>query len=202
MSARSRLALAVMAAALVVPAAPAAAKGIASVSVCGAEGCTMVAHAERGTNDCPACSAEEILTELPGTAYPTRRAPWVRVILAFGAPGEPHGSERVLYAPELRLAARSNGHGDWAWFEPSPVALEIVERLVRGIAPYPAAAMPLGIDPPSVPTTPTQGPPAADSGDAPLLAGGAAAILALLLGVAAFTTRRRRRRAPVLGSAT
>src|SRR5687767_7210334 len=113
---RLGLVAAACAVAFAVAAPPAQAKGVASVSVCGAEACTMVAHAERGSSACPHCSVEELLRTRPGSAQPTRRAPYVQLILTSGAPGEQRSAERLLFSPALGLAARSNGRGGWSWF--------------------------------------------------------------------------------------
>ena len=196
MSARSRLILAVAAVATLVPATAAQAKGLAEATVCGAGGCTSATQRAQGPRDCRGCGAEQLLTALPGSAHPTRRAPYLRIVLGFGEPGgEVQGTERMLFAPALGLAAR-NGRSsdDWAWFELGPQALAVARRIALGVRPYPAAGMPLGAKAlaATYEPAPRQAPDGAS--DVAILPG--AAILAATFGLAALAAlavRRRRR---------
>jgi len=192
---RGRLILVAAAIAVLSPAPATHAKGIAKASVCGADGCADVTNRAQGPRDCAGCSAEQLMTALPGSAHPSRRASYVRIVLGFGHPEQEGvlGRERILYSSELRLAARQDGPDEWAWFRLAPEALAVAARLTRGIRPYPAQSMPLGR--PALTGTltpePTASPTAAASGDAPLLAllaGGP--ILALGLGLVATRARR------------
>jgi hypothetical protein len=191
MSARIRLLLILTSSALLVAAAPAMAKGIAGASVCGADGCTMVAHAKSASASCPTCSAEELLS-IQGTAYPRTRAPYVRLVLTLGAGGRSVGTERLLYAPALKLVARrSDLTGEWTWYRPPAAAIEIVTRMIGAIRPYPAAGMPLGVAAPTAVRASPQNNGAADPAGSTLLAGGAVVAIALLSGVALAARRRR-----------
>jgi hypothetical protein len=194
MSARRTLILALAALAGALPAPTAQAKGIARASVCGTDGCTNATARAHGSARCPGCSAEELMTALPGSAHPRRRAPYVRIVLGFGMPGgKVRGRERVLFSPALRLAARTDGRGGWAWFASSPPALAIAGRMARGVRPFPAATMP--IDRRGV----AAAPPARDAGADISLLGPGGAILAAALGLAALTARRRARRSRPTG---
>jgi hypothetical protein len=192
MSARSHLILAFLALVALssaLPAPAAQAKGIVAASVCGADGCTSATARARDSAGCPGCSAAELMTVLPGSAHPRRRAPYVRIVLGFGTPGgRVQAREGVLFSASLRLAARFDGLGGWDWFAPSPPALAIARRMARGIRPYPAATMPLDRN------ATASVPPVRDAGaDSSLLVPGGA-ILAAALGLATLTARRRRRR--------
>jgi hypothetical protein len=192
MSSRSRLILFVAALATVLPVAAAHAKGIATAAVCGAGGCMTASERATGSARGPGCSAEELLTVMPGSARPAWRAPYLRIVLGFGPPhGAAEGRERVLFAPSLRLAARSNGTGGWAWFRPSRAGLAVAARMVRDVRPYPAAGMPL--QPRYRPTTRRRARSADDTRGSLIVPGGAAAVAAL--GIGGLVARRRRRRA-------
>jgi hypothetical protein len=193
MSARSRLIVLIAALATVLPAGAAHAKGIATASVCGAGGCTTVTQLAQGFGRCSGCSAEELLTVSPGSAHPPRRAPYLRIVLGFGPPhGATEGRARLLFAPALRLAARSDGVGGWAWFRPSRRALALAARMIRGIRPYPAAGMPL--DPRHRPTATRRRARSGDDAQSSLLVPGGGAVVALL-GIGGLAARQRRRRA-------
>jgi hypothetical protein len=196
-SARVRLILIVAAIAALSPAPAAQAKGIAQATICGADGCTDITSRAQSPRGCAGCSAEQLLSAPPGSAHPQQRAPYVRLVLGFGAPGgEVQVRERLLWAPVLRLAARSDGRGGWAWFRPTAMALAVAHRLDRDIRPYPAASMPLAATAPTVtPARAPAAPPHPDDagGPAPLLLGGA--ILAAGVVLAALAVRRRHRTA-------
>ena len=202
--ARGRLILivATFASALAASAPAAHAKGIAQASVCGADGCADISSRVQPPSDCAACSAEQLLSAMPGTAHPTRQAPYVRIVLGFGDPGGDmiEARERILYSSELKIGARQEGPDEWAWFRLSPAALAVAARLTRDIRPYPAASMPLGrpkLTGTLVPAPANPAAPAAASDDAsllPWLAGGA--ILALALGLVAIRARRGTFRLP------
>jgi hypothetical protein len=194
MSSRSRLIVLVAALATVLPAPAAPAKGIATASVCGAGGCTTVTERAQGFGRCSGCSAEQLLAVLPGSARPARRAPYLRIVLGFGSPhAAADGRERVLFAPSLRLAARSDGVGGWAWFRPSRPALALAARMVRGIRPYPAAGMPL--DPRPRPTaTRLRAMSGDDDAQDSLIVPGGAAAAVLGIGIGGLAARQRRRR--------
>ena len=69
--------------------APAAqAKGIAQATVCGADGCIDVTSRLHGPRDCTDCSAEQLMTAMPGSAHPSRQAPDPRIVLGFGHPDQ------------------------------------------------------------------------------------------------------------------
>jgi hypothetical protein len=198
MSSRSRLLLALTASAFLIGAAPAMAKGIAAASVCGADGCTMVAHAKTRDGSCRSCSAEELLS-IRETAYPATRAPYVRIVLTLGAGGTAVGTERLLYSPSLKLAARrSDLSGDWTWYHPPAAAVAIVTRMIGDIRPYGAAGMPLGVAAPTAVTSSPQDSGPADAGRSPLLAGFAILAVALCAG-GVLASRRRRNGRRALG---
>lgn len=191
MSSRICLVLAVAAGALLIATTPAVAKGIASASVCGADGCTMVAHAKPGSASCPSCSAEELLS-VQQTAHPATRAPYVRIVLTLGAGGTVLGTQRLLYSPALELAAReAERAGDWTWYRPPAAAIEVVTRMIGDIRPYPAIGMPLGVAAGVAVTPAPRDPAPVHAGRSPLLIG--AALLAIaLLAAGRFAVHRRR----------
>ena len=127
--------------------APAAhAKGISQATVCGADGCIDITSRLHDPGDCTDCSAEQLMSAMPGSAHPSRQAPYVRIVLGFGHPdqGGVEARERILYSSELRLGARQEGPDEWAWFRLPPAALAAAVRLTRDITPYPATSMRLG----------------------------------------------------------
>jgi hypothetical protein len=200
-SVRGRLILIAAAIAVLSPAPAAHAKGIAQATICGADGCADITSRAKAPRDCPDCSAEQLLSDMPGSARPSRRAPFVRIVLGFGHPDQEGiaGRERMLYSSELRLAARQEGPDEWAWFRLSPAALAVAVRLARDITPYPAASMPLGR--PAMTGTLVPAPAAAPTASVsdgtsllPWLAGGA--ILAFGLGLVVIRARRGTSRLP------
>ncbi|MEA2311140.1 MAG: hypothetical protein QOE28_1108 [Solirubrobacteraceae bacterium] len=159
-------------------AAPAAAKELAGARACGADGCRDVSAraSMAGMEGGP-----------PGVA-PAARAPFYRLRWTI-AEGTHRPSFWTLYVPSL---GKERG-GDGTWMNPPSTALDVLDRMVRGQRPYPAARLPL--PPPERPApvltpgpaTPapvsTPGPAPSDSPALPLAGGGlfAAAALALAL---------------------
>ena len=192
MSAQRRLIPIVASLAILAPAPAAHAKGVAQATVCGAGGCSDVTQRAQPPAGCSGCSGEQMMSVLPASAQPARRAPWVRVVLALGAGGEVMGRERFLWSPELELEARPDGSGGWAWFRPTPEALAVAHRIVRDIEPYPAASMPF--EPAAAPvSTPRPADPTRSADAADWLLPGSVLVVAALAIAGSGTLLRRRR---------
>jgi hypothetical protein len=170
--------------ALAVTAAPAAAKEVSKVVVCGSGGqCTTLDRKHDGN----------LMAFVEGGApvdAPTTHAPFyrVRITMAEG----PSQSFRFtnLWVPALhRLGTRDGG---WQWISTLPEGLAALRQATRGLQPLPASELPGVVRAPR--PAPDPGAPAW-----PWYLG--AAVLAALLAAAAFSarsrpTRRSGRRAP------
>jgi hypothetical protein len=169
--------------ALALAAAPAAAKEVSKVVVCGSGAhCTTLDRTHDG----------DLMAFVEGGApvdAPTTRAPFyrVRVTMAEG----PSQTYRFtsLWVPALRrLGTRDGG---WQWISTLPAATAALQQATRGLQPLPASALPGVVPAPQ----PAPG-PAARSRPWYL----AAVVLAALVAAAALsararTTRRSGRRA-------
>jgi hypothetical protein len=108
--------------------APAAAKGITGLSVCGADGC--VARAVR-----PAAFIS--LLDYGTRVADPGRAPFVRLKEHVGDVGQTVGVTTVIYLPHAGLQRRDDG----SWARPQPEAVALLQRLTRGVRPLPASAL-------------------------------------------------------------
>jgi hypothetical protein len=176
-----------LAAAAALTAAPAGAKGITGVSVCGADGCTA------GHQD-PATLAP-LLDWCTDVADPGR-APFLRIKQHIGDGGQTFGITTVIYLPGSGLQRHEE---EGVWTRPYPDAARLLKRLTHGVRPLPARQLlPHQTSGPPVPEAPkapaVAAPTAASTADGgptgAILAAGA--VLALALGLAALALRRRR----------
>ena len=177
-----------IAAAALGPAAAASAKEIASVQICGADGCrdvtdrTTMAIAEGG----------------PSTSPPDATAPSYRVKVSMKAPeGGADAGWSFVWVPKAGKLALEDG----TWTNPPSTTVGELERASRGMEPLPASE--LALPAPSVASA-----PAAASAPAPattppsrggqpavvwvfIAAGALGVALALARGAAALAARRR-----------
>lgn len=172
-----------------VPTAPAAAKGITGLSVCGADGC--VARAVR-----PAFIS---LLDYGTSVADPGRAPFVRLKEHVGDGGQTFGVTTVIYVPHAGLERRDDG----SWARPQPEAVALLQRLTRGVRPLPASALrPYKTSGPPVPESSASVPPPLvlhdDAARAPgggnpsgVLVASAGAALAVALTALAVLRRRR-----------
>jgi hypothetical protein len=192
------IATALLAAALALPAAPAAAKGLVGMSVCGAEGCVdRSALVPKGGGEDP----HGLLDVGTSVADPGPGA-FVRLKMHVGDPatGEAFGTSTLIYLTTSGLVRAEDG----TWHMPGPEAATIYKRAAHHVARFPASAL-KPFRPPPVPEarvvetfSPASRPAPATAGDgggsdfpAGLL-GGAAAAIVLAVGGALVLTRRGR----------
>jgi hypothetical protein len=188
------LATVVLAAAVAVPAAPAGAKGLVGMSVCGANGCVDRSYLVGGGGR----DAEALLDAGTSVADPGR-GQWVRLKLHIGDPAtrKAFGTDTLIYLTTSGLIRAADG----TWHQPGPEAATLYKRAAYNVPRFPASTL-KAFRPPEgrvVETvTPAQQQPARggaahSGGDFPAgLVGGAAAAL-LLAGGAAFVMLRRGR---------
>jgi hypothetical protein len=192
------LTIALLAAAVALPASPAAAKGLVGMSVCGAKGCV-----DRSDMIGKGRDAEALLNTGASVADPGRGA-FVRLKMHIGDPqtGEQFGTPTTLIYLTNKGLIRT---GEGTWFMPDPEAATLYKRAAHGVARFPATALTPFRPPPAtqgqvVETyTPARKPApataAAHDGGGGLTAGligGAAAAIALAA-AAAFAMNRRGR---------
>ena len=182
---RRLLAFALPAVLLLSAAPTAAAKGVTSAKVCGADGCRSIAAAK-----------ESLLQNGPPTAGAKAAEPFVRFEIRVGVPGH---SELVEQTFLPRSGLLLFGDGAWA----APLALAEMRAQARRVTPLPASSLPA--DAFEAPAQPASGPApvAAPQPDAGAGGGGGldAAWLAIAAGVVALgaglaLARRRRRDGP------
>ena len=186
---RTPLVLLAIAAAALGPAATASAKEIASVKVCGADGCTDVTD-----------RATMAITEGgPPTSWPDEATPFYRVRIAVkGEQGETVPGWTFLWVP----AAQKIKFEDETWANPPSTTMDELEALTRKLEPLPASKLVLPAVPePKEIVSPTEAPPPAGDGGLPtviwaLLAAGALGSAALLARGAASVLGRRGGSAP------
>jgi hypothetical protein len=180
--------------ALLAAPATAQAKEVAAIRACDQDGTchTIRVDSQDGMGLLPAGR---------GGGPPDHRAPFHRLTLVMEAGDGQTARLHVLYAPSLRLVAFDEPGADLVWETPPAAALRLAARAVQGLAPRPAARMPL--EQPAAATfappdpTATAAPPVraeAEQGT-PWAALGAGALAALLAAVAGVKAWRRPRAA-------
>jgi hypothetical protein len=186
---RTPLVLLAIAAAALGPAATASAKEIASVKVCGVDGCTDVT--DRATM--------AIADGGPPTSWPDEATPFYRVKIAVkGEQGETVPGWTFLWVP----AAQKIKFEDETWANPPSTTIDELEAVTRKIDPLPASKLVLPAVPePTEIVSPAEAPPPADDGGLPtvvwaLLAAGGLGLAALLARGAAVALGRRGGSAP------
>jgi hypothetical protein len=182
---RTPLVLLAIAAAALGPAATAAdAKEIASVKVCGADGCQDVTDR----------TSMAITDGGPPTAWPDEQAPFYRVKVSVeGEDGQVVPGWTFQWVP----AAQKVQFEDGTWGNPPSATMDELTRVTRGIEPLPASKLVLPAPAKAEEVVaPHKAPPPADDGLPAIvwvfLAAGAAGLLALLARGAAGLRGRRR----------
>ena len=127
---RTSLALLAAVAVALGPAAAASAKEIASVKVCGADGCHDVT--DRATH--------AVVDGGPPTMPPDKPAPFYRIKVKIKA----EGNESIpgwinLWVPSTELLRGDDG----TWMTPASTTVDALKALTRGIQPLPAAKLPM-----------------------------------------------------------
>jgi hypothetical protein len=180
---RTPLVLLAIAAAALGPAATAAAKEIASVKVCGADGCQDVTDR----------TSMAITDGGPPTAWPNEKTPFYRVKISVkGEDGQVVPGWTFRWIP----AAQKVQFEDGTWGNPPSTAMDELTRVTRGVAPLPASKLrlPEPVKATEVVAPHKAQPPAEDGLPAIVwvfLAAGAAGLLALLARGAAGLLGRR-----------
>jgi len=188
MASRTARALTILAAATTaaIP-ATAHAKGVAALTVCGANGCHPVDRA----------AVRAGFEAFRRTGAPRRAEPFFTIrAKARVSTGE---VVEVFALDWLPRAGLTRPYAERTWTRPAPVLTAALRRAARGLAPHPAAELGSVSDGPPVARVVEVYAPAANAGDgAPEGAGTTAptAILAAaaLIGAVALTHRRRRTR--------
>jgi len=174
---RTTLALIALAALLGPAASTAAGKEIASVKVCGADGCTDVTDR----------TSMAIADGGAPTPWPEARTPFYRVKIAVKKDGRKVPGWSFQWVP----AAQKIQFEDGTWGNPPSTTMDELARVTRGIEPLPAAKLAL---PAAAPAKPAPV-PARDDGMPAIawvfLAAGALGVAALLGRVAAGLVGRR-----------
>ena len=158
--------------------APATAKGVVAMSVCGANGCHRVERAAvRDGVDAYASSAAPRRAEPFYTVRAKARVSSGRVVEVFALDWLPH-------------AGRTRPYGERTWTRPAPKLAAALGRAARGLRPHPAAELgSVDAGPPAARVVQVYSPATSDDHRAPLLPAGAAATAA----ARALLARRRHR---------
>jgi hypothetical protein len=177
-----RIALASALAALLLP-APAPAKGVVKVVICGQNGCADVTRHARDTR----------LMDMGGAAGgPTANGPgFLRLRVSIGEGPDTVATLRQLYVPARNIVAAQEDGGGWVWYSALPETTRILKRAARGMTPYPATRMPAA----ALRTTPPPQPPKTAPAPAKTETSGLPwwPLAALVILVGAFAARRVRR---------
>src|SRR3954451_681215 len=127
---RTPLALLAIAAAALGPAAAASAKEIASVKVCGADGC----------HDVTARATHAVLDGGPPTTAPDVAAPYYRIKVKMRVEGgEAVAGWTNLWIPSAELLRGDDG----AWMTPASTTVDALKLLARGVEPLAAEGLTL-----------------------------------------------------------
>jgi hypothetical protein len=181
-----RLLLALAIVVLAVP-APAEAKGLVSLSVCGTDGC----HSTRDKGH-----LEPLMNAIP-QAEPGRLGPFYKLRLGIGEPGQRGeiGHVQSQWIPSLGLIRGQDGPLA-GYTLPQPPTARLLRRLSAGLHAFPAARLHRVGDPNDAQVAevvPAPPPSSGGGGDGGGGSGWAWALLAIVpAGLAAWLLRRRR----------
>jgi hypothetical protein len=176
------------------PAAPAPAKGLMGLSVCGANGCVDRSD-QLGAGD----EMEALVDGGGESVADPGPAPFLRLKEHFGDGKQEFHTATVIFLPSSGLQRFDDG----VWRRGTPASRAILRRLTRGVRPLPAAQLkPFEPTGPPVPEADAAGASGAGAGADPAASGdggtspaawigGAAALLLALAGGAAVWRRRR-----------
>lgn len=182
------------------PAAPAAAKGLVGLSVCGAKGCVDRSNLVSAGG---ARQPDALLDAGDSVADPGQ-APFLRLKMHIGDGGRQFGTETLIYLPGLQWVRA----GDGTWHRPRPTVAAAFRRAARGVPTLPASTL-RPFEPSramvdevvATPPAPARaGNPtfvrhqSGDEGPGMMLLGGIAAAVALALATAGVAVRVRRGR--------
>jgi hypothetical protein len=90
---------------------------------------------------CNAITAKRTLRQMEGgspTEAPARGAPFHRIRMTLGVPGEKAAGYTIAYVPSAGLTRYGGEFGDYEWLALTPAARRGFDRLVRGLEPLPA----------------------------------------------------------------
>jgi hypothetical protein len=174
-------------AALALPSA-ASAKEVASLTVCGRDGCEKITtHA----------ALQGFMDGGYETLAPERAGPFFNVKVAMRHAGDDAGGWTVQYLRAVNLIRADADYGKHVWTRPAGVTAQALRRAARGLQPYPAEKLgpvrepsPVAVeDPPARVSRPASG---GGSSRLALAGGGAGAALVVLAGALVAGRRRRR----------
>jgi hypothetical protein len=181
-------------AALLISAAPAAAKEVSKVQVCGAASCTTVDKSDNigGGGDGLMVFAQDNGVALEDLQQP---APYYRVRITVDE-GDSDFGWSIRYVPSAKLIATRGESGELEWMDATDDFIAAMGQVTRGLDPIPAARMRSWMPTPLKGETPPPAPPAKpvaapDESTPWLLYAGVAALLAV---AAAFAARHFRGR--------
>jgi hypothetical protein len=174
-----------VAAALALP-TTAAAKEIASLTVCGPSKCHAITSR---------AAMHAFLEGGYETLAPTRGGTFYAVKARMRHEGEDAGGYTVQYVPAVNLLRAEAEFGKHKWLRPAGVTARALRRATRGLRPYPADQLGPVREPspaPAVSPPARVSSPASGDGSSRLgLAGGAGALVIALLAGTFFVRRRR-----------
>jgi hypothetical protein len=136
---RRRLLLAVLAGALAAAALPpgAPAKGVTGLTVCGRDGCVDRTRLVAAALATPDSQLGFDLMQGDATVADPGPARFVRFRQHIGHGGEDVGSVKTVYFPDLGIQLFEDG----TYHRISAASRPTLDRLVAGVAPFPAAAL-------------------------------------------------------------
>jgi hypothetical protein len=172
-------------AALALPTA-ASAKEVASLTVCGSDGCKKItAHA----------ALQGFMDGGYETLAPKRGGAFFTVKVAMRHEGDDAGGWTVQYLRAANLIRAEADYSKQVWTRPAGVTAQALRRAARGLQPYPAEQLgpvrepsPTAVeDPPARVSRPASG-----GGSSQLALAGGGATAAVVLAAGALVARRRR----------
>ena len=171
---------------LVVVPAPAHAKEVQALSLCGAADCVGARGDELSTT---------IIEGAPPTSPPHEPEPWYRARVTIGGGGH-HESFRLIVLPRSGYLGGlgTAGYAD-DWMRINDRAAAVYRRLSRGLEPFPGSRLAIGDDDETPAPAPEPAPEASaveqadDEGDGIAVAGIVAGVV--LVGIAGLSLRRR-----------
>jgi hypothetical protein len=113
-------------------AAPASAKEIVGLQLCGASGCVTERAGLPGGHGGP-------FVDGSAAVAPAAAGPWYRAVALMGDHGKVFGRFPFYFVPDgPRIVQPAQGAQTTVWVEASPSWLAVLERLAQRVKPYPA----------------------------------------------------------------